>query len=38
VRNYLNYAEQLQREPDTALLIPIIEKLKALQSSTGGEP
>lgn len=30
VRNYLRHAEQLQREPDAALLIPIIEKLNAL--------
>ncbi len=37
VRNYRNYAEQLQREPDARLLAPIIEKLNALQSSTGGE-
>jgi hypothetical protein len=37
VRNYLNYAEQLQREPDAALLVPIIEKLNALQALTGSE-
>lgn len=37
VRNYLNYAEQVPREPDSALLVPIIEKLNALQSPTGGE-
>ncbi|MBI3246825.1 MAG: tetratricopeptide repeat protein [Deltaproteobacteria bacterium] len=37
VRDYLKYTEQLQREPNAALLIPILEKLNALQSPTGGE-
>jgi hypothetical protein len=38
VGNYLKYAEQSQREPDAALLVPISEKFEALQSLTGGEP
>lgn len=36
-RNYREYAEQLNQQPDADLLLPIIEKLNALQSQTGGE-
>jgi 2-keto-4-pentenoate hydratase/2-oxohepta-3-ene-1,7-dioic acid hydratase in catechol pathway len=35
-RNYLKHAKQLNQQPDADLL-PIIEKLKILQSQTGGE-
>jgi tetratricopeptide (TPR) repeat protein len=39
VQNYVRFAEQLKRAPDVALLVPVIEKLNALQSQPpGGDP